>query len=142
MTTLKEVMRKRYYLFAIALVLLVSGGVALFWGVSSFPIRSVGLIACVISAYLVRMSNMSIRPSKTSIESSPSELTKQSRTKLIMWAVGVAILIILGVAYHALYKDALHGYQETFPVYFFTGAALVCAVYWGYLISKYFGKYF
>jgi hypothetical protein len=132
----QEAPKKRYYLFILAIVILVFGGVALFAGASNFPIRSVGIAACMASVYLVRISNVSIRSFLGVTNRREVGSKAYKRPKLMMWIIGGALLVAVGAAFVALYGDAIRGYHEILPVYIFSGAAIICISFWSYLISK------
>lgn len=121
--------RKSYSLFALAILLLMSGGVALFIGSGHLAIRSFGLVACIASVYLVRISNIHARPALP--DSRATELPGR-----LIWIIGVASLVLLGASFLYLYSDALHGYHEILPVYVFAGAGIACAIVWSYLASR------
>jgi hypothetical protein len=57
-----------------------------------------------------------------------------------MWFVGAALLVVWGISFLYLYKDALDGYREALPVYVFAGIGLACALFWSYLSSRIFMK--
>ena len=128
--------KKRYGLFVLAIVTLLSGGAALYMGSNNFAIRFLGVVACVVSVYFVRISNVrtAVVSGATSDPMVDSKVTK--RPGLIMWIVGVALLALLGIAFLYLYADAQRGYHEILPVYIFAGAATSCALYWAYLVSR------
>ncbi len=132
----KETPRKRHYLFVLAIVILIFGGAALFIWSNNFLIRSASIVACIVSVYLVRISNVHARPSLGVVGELEAESKFAKRPKRMMWIIGVALLAAVGGAFSELYSDALRGYHEVFPVYLFSGAAIVCIAFWSYLISR------
>ena len=116
--------------------MLVIGAVALIFGVRNFAIRSLGVAACISSVYLVRSSKVHARSSSTGIDMARAGSMERRRPKPVMWLVGAALLALVGIAYLGLHDDALGGYKETFPVYFFSGVAVVCIAFWSYLLAK------
>ena len=127
---------KRYGLFALAILLLLFGGVALFMGAHNHAIRALGSLACVASAYLVKLSNIHAR-SNGAISAGQEVSSRRSKhPPPLLWALGVISLAVLGIASLFLYKDALGGYHEVQAVYVFAGASVACALVWAFLISK------
>jgi hypothetical protein len=52
-----------------------------------------------------------------------------------MWVIGIALVPLWGATYFCLHEDALHGYHAVWPVYLFAGVAIICALFWGYLLA-------
>ncbi|GEM_PF-1108849 len=126
-------------LFISAIVLLLSGGVALVMGSNDVAVRSLAMLAIVISVYCVRLSNISTRSdsANTIIQQTRSKLpTRPSRS---IWIVSIMLLPLLGLSFVWLYSDAAHGYHQIWPVYFFTGTAIACTLCWSYLVARLLG---
>ena len=129
---------KRYGLFALAIALLICGGLALFASVTSsnrFLLRSLGVLACLASVHFVRLSRVHAGSYVTASARNVGAGTPE-RPRPTLWAFGAVSLIAVGISYFYLYEDAVDGYHELLPVYLFALAMLVCAWVWGYLISK------
>ena len=128
--------KQQYSLFIFSIVLLVLGGTAIFIGSSNFEVRSIGVLSCLISVYLVRISNIHAN------SDSVIENTKQAHSKppthfrRSIWVIGVVLLPILGLSFSNLYRDAIHGYHDVMPVYLFAAVAAICALLWSYLVSR------
>lgn len=128
-----------YQLYALALILLAGGGVAIFKGEHNFFARALGSLACVTAVYLVRMANVRSgvgRSTSTAKDAPPREFRRPPR---VMLAVGVVLLIAVGFSFHYLYRDALGGYHEVAPVYVCASVGVVCTVVWAYVIAKILG---
>jgi hypothetical protein len=119
--------RKRYGLYSLAILFLVLGGACFIAGYRSFAIRSLGLVALMVSAYFVRISKFHASPVPVIREKGPGRLA---------WTIGIALVPAAGMSYLYLYNDAIHGYHEALPVYVFAGVALACAIVWAYLVAK------
>ena len=132
----QPVHQKRYGLFSLAILLLLLGGAALFLGSHNFPIRAVGVVGCIVSVYLVRISNVHGGSTATIAANQGADTKAKERPGRLIWMVGIALLLLTGVSFLYLYQDALHGYHEALPVYVFAGVGLVCALVWSYLFSK------
>ena len=131
-----DVRSKKYALYALAILLLVIGGAALFVGMNNFGVRCLGLVAIIASGYIIRISNVRARPSlpMTSGDADDSELGKKG-TRL-MWIIGAALVPVAGASFFYLYQDGLHGYHDILPVYIFAGVAVICTLVWSYLVSR------
>lgn len=136
MTVSQETPRKRYGLLILAILLLLSGGGALYAGSHNFAIRSLGLVAIVASAYLVRISRVHNRSGSSAASGQGIDSKAARRPGRLLWTVSVALLLLAGVSYLYLYNDALHGYHEVLPVYMFAGVGLACVLVWSYLVSR------
>jgi hypothetical protein len=132
----QKVSRKRYGLLVLAIMVLLSGGVALFMGSNSFAVRSFGAVACIVSVYLVRISNVHTHSALAVTNDRGTDSRATKRPGPLMWTVGVALLAVMGISFLSLYIDALRGYHEILPVYIFAGIAVACAVFWSYLLSR------
>jgi hypothetical protein len=121
--------QKRYGLYSLAILFLVLACVGIIAGYRSFAIRSLGLVALMISGYFVRISKLHASPLEAYSKGGkgPGRLA---------WAIGVALVPAAGMSYLYLYNDAIHGYHEALPVYVFAGVALACATVWAYLVAK------
>lgn len=136
MTSVHDSFRKRYGLLALAVALLAGGGAAMFMGGHNFVVRSIGSLACITSAYLVKKSNLRLwlhSSARTVKDVSPRKLNSGFK---VMLAVGVVLLVAVGVSFHYLYRDALNGYHDIMPVYVFASVGLACTFVWAYLIAK------
>ncbi len=126
MTMSQKIPRKRYGLFVLAILMLLSGGVAFAMGSNSFTVRTLGALACMASVYLVRISNVHTR--SVSVLTSDSKATK--RPGLLMWSIGAVLLGAAVVSYLYVYT-----HREIPALYAFAGVAAVCILFWSYLIS-------
>ena len=125
----QEVPRKRYGLYILAWLLIPCAGVAMWMGAHNFRIRSLGILACVVGVRLVQMSNVHARPNSGAPKAA-------KRPGPLAWTIGLALAALQVISYFLLVSDARHGGHELFPLYMFTGVALVNALYWGYMMAR------
>lgn len=137
MSVLQHVRERRYGLFIVAIVLLLAGGVALFAGMKNFGIRSLGIVACIASVYLIRLSRGGSRPPQATTKGEP-KYAKASNGRRLMWIIGGVLVPVAVASFFYLYQDALHGYHDVVPVYVFAAVGLLCTVVWSYLVSTLF----
>jgi hypothetical protein len=136
MTMAKDAHRKRYGLFILAIIMLMFGGAILLLYSNNPLIMPFGGLMCVFSAYLVKVSNVHRKADVTVADGNDTGSNVAKPPSLTTWAIGLAVLLALGVSYFYLRKDAIDGYHEILPVYFFAGAIFVCAGVWAYLLAK------
>ena len=130
----KTAPQKKWGLYSLAILFLVLSFVGLIAGNRSFAIRSLGLVALIVSAYFVRVSKVHGPPAiRTDLEADSKGAKGPGR---LAWAIGIALVPAAGTSYLYLYNDAIHGYHEALPVYVFAGVALACATVWAYLVAK------
>lgn len=129
--------KKRYGLFALAVTLLLSGVVVNIIYFNDFPRRSLGLLMCVVGALLIRISN--VRSLKGARITNRPNLNPRVHKRLgrLAWVLSVASAMAIGIFYIYLRKDALAGGHEVWPAYAFAVSALIAAVVWGYVVSKF-----
>lgn len=126
---------KRYGLFCLAIILLLSGAAAFLLRPQNLTISSLGIIAVLASVYFVRVSRIHVRKThRENVEG--ADLASANRPSRLMWILGVGLLMLVGVAYWLMYLDALHGGHARWPADMFFGVGIACAGVWGYLISK------
>ena len=131
-------------LFALAILLLVAGGAAFYVAPHYSVIRSFGALACVIGAILIPKSKgtaPSVSADTTFQRSAGTTYQRPGpkeniRPRPLMWTLGAVSLLLMGVAYFFLRNDAARGYHQLWPVYFFGGAVLVCAIFVSSLVAR------
>jgi hypothetical protein len=133
-STSQQVARKRYGLFVVALLLLLLGGVGIYFGSHNFPIRFLGLVAIMASAYFVRISHVRDRSGLAQARDRGVELKTEGPGRLL-WIVSIALVPLLGAAFFLLHIDAVNGGHDAWPVDVFAGVVLACAVVWSYLAA-------
>lgn len=141
MSTSPEIRRRKYSLFVLAIIVLLLGGAALFFGSNNPMMLALGGLMCVLSAYLVKLSNVHGKAGSAVAGRDGVGLGALRHPRPGVWAVGAAALVALGISFFYLHQDAVRGYHEILPVYAFTALVLICAVVWGYLISKLMQKH-
>jgi hypothetical protein len=128
--------QKKYGLFSVAVLLLLCGGAALFLAPHGYTIRSVGVVAVMVSAYLVRISHVHTRSTLSAAAGPEGTFNTQKRPGRIAWVVGLALLPTLAASFLYLHNDAIHGGHTALPAYVFAGVILACAAVWGYIVSQ------
>lgn len=134
MITSQKVARKRYGLLALALLLLLLGGVGIYFGSHNFPIRALGLAAIMASTYFVRISRVRDRSVFPEVSGRTMELTAGGPGRWL-WFVSLALVPVLGAAFFLMRIDFANGGHEAWPVYLCGGVALACAIVWSYLAA-------
>jgi len=133
---LNEPSKRKYGLFISAIFLLLLGGVAFVMGSNNVAIRSMGMLAFLISAYCVRASNIYIRSGHVTATTPQTRSKLPTRPRRSIWIVSIILLPLLGLSFAWLYSDAVHGYHQIWPVYTFAGIVIICALCWSYLVAR------
>ena len=135
----QEKQQQRYGRLILAIVLVLLGGVALWFGSQSFAIYFVGLVAIMASVYLVRSSQIRARSRLSATGRPELQFKKASGPKRWAWGVGAGLFVALAVSYLWMYNDAIHGGKSGLRAYVFGGIALVAAPFFGYRFRNQFG---
>lgn len=137
MITSQNLAGKRYVLFVLAIPLLLLGGLGIYVGSHNYPIRALGVVAIMASAYLVRISHVHRKPGLLVEAGGPgTDFTIAKGPGRLLWIISLALVPLLGGALFLMHIDAVNGGHEAWPADVFGGVGLVCAVVWGYLIAK------
>jgi uncharacterized YccA/Bax inhibitor family protein len=132
----QKTQQKRYGLFVMAIVLLLSGGAALFIGPHDLAVHSASILAIIASAYLVRVSHIGALPSTSATIMQKQDFIAARRPRRLTWAVGIGLLLALAASYVWMRNDAMHGGQSGLPAYVFGGLVVSAGIVWGYLFSR------
>jgi hypothetical protein len=136
LTMFQTAFQKRYGLFSLAILFLILGCAGVIAGYRSFAIRSLGLVALMVSAYFVRISKVHASQASAIRTDVNADSKEEKGPGRLAWAIGIAFVPAAGMSYLYLYHDAIHGYHEALPVYVFAGVGLACAIVWAYLVAK------
>jgi hypothetical protein len=139
-TVSQKVIRKRYGLFVLAILLLLLGGVGIYAGSHNYPIRALGVVLVIASVHLVRISHVHDRSSLPEASGRGTDLKPGTGPGRLLWIVSIALVPLLGAAFFLLHMDAVNGGHEAWPADVFAGVGLACAIVWGYLAAKIFGS--
>ena len=138
MTGEEGVRKKRYWLFLLAVGLLLFAGWLLFWASDSYVIRTIGVLIGMVSVYLVRASNVHTRAAPDTEARSIRRKSQATGLGRAMRVTSLVLIPLLGLSFYFLYRDAMHGYEQVWPVYAFAGVAVACAIVWSYEFSRLF----
>ena len=131
MTIPPEMRGKWYALRALAVVLVVFAAVSFFLWHNASGIRSIGLLAILLSGWLVRRSNALVWRAQKQVFVEPDR-----RVGPLVWTLISASLAAVVVFYFLMYVAEEHGGKDAWPVYGFVGAGLVLAMSTGYAVIK------
>jgi hypothetical protein len=140
MITRQNAPRKQYGLLALAVILLLLGGVVIYVGSRNFAIRAVGIAIVMASAYLVQVSNVHKRSGLPEANGVVNNRNVKAQGRLL-WIVSLSLVPVLAGAWYLLHLDAANGGHLAWPADVFAGIGLVCAVVWGLLVVKILGVY-
>ena len=123
--------KRRHGLFALAILLLLLAVPAFIVGWNNTPLRTLSMMLLVFSVYCVRLS----RSDSATIANRQTGQYLGTRPSQAIWIASITLLLVLGMSSVFLYRSAVQGYHEGWPVYLFAGVAMACALVWGYLVS-------
>lgn len=129
--------KRRYGLFWLAVIALLSGVVVNLICFNYFILRSLGLLLLCIGVFLIRASNvrglMGMR-----VTDQPYVKTQVSkRPGALAWAVSGASAAGLVIFYIFMLRENRAGGHEVWPVYAFGVCAFVATLAFGYLVAKF-----
>jgi hypothetical protein len=135
-TTSQNAEWKRYGLLALAILLVLSGGVCMYLGTHNFQIRSLGLAAIAASGYFVRLSR--VRDQSKPLPTNYSDTTVKARKGpgRRLWIVSAALVPFPLAALYLIQRDIANGGHEAWPADLFGGIIIVCAIVWSCLAAK------
>jgi hypothetical protein len=107
-STSPSVVRRRYGLFALAILLLLFGGVGIYLGSHNYPIRVLGPVAIMASVYFVRISNVHNRSGLPEASGPRENLKTAKGPGRLLWIVSLALVPLLGASFFLVYIDAVH----------------------------------
>ena len=137
--TLQNASNRQRGSFALAVILLVLGGVFIFIGSHDFAIRAVGLAFVLASTYLIQVAKVRSRAGLPQASGEVNNSNVRKAPGSLPWIVSVSLVPVLVCAWCLLQLDAANGGKEAWPVDVFAGVALVCAAVWSLLVVKILG---
>lgn len=120
-------------LMAGAGIVLVLAGVLLSRAGSDRSLRSLAMCACVCSVTLV---GISVRRRSSAAEQTLTRTQSQPAGPGIK-LVGIALVALYLLGRRFLYLDAIHGYHQAWPLYFFAAVAVAGVVGGGYIALRF-----
>jgi hypothetical protein len=139
MTSLQRPNRRKFTLLTVAFLLLALAGAGMAMGGNSFAIRSLAMVAALTGVACVRRINVH-EPSGSATEA--SQRAGSSLATLIgrpIGVIGIILVPIMAMASFFLYRDAVQGYHQSWPLYFFFWTGFICSLCWAYLVSTVLG---
>jgi hypothetical protein len=131
--------KRKFALLTAAFLLLALAGAGMAMGENNFAIRSLAVVAGLAGLACVRRINVHTPPG------SATEAPQQGEGKLAILIgrpIGIISLIlipIMAMASFFLYRDAVQGYHESWPLYLFVWTGIICTLCWAYAVSTLHG---
>jgi len=135
MNSLQPPNKRKFTLLTIAFLLLAFAGVAMALGGNDV----MAMVAVSTSLVCVRLINVRT-PSGSATEA--AQWAGSRLATLIRHPIGIISIVlvpIMAMASFFLYRDAVQGYHQTWPLHFFEATAAICALCWSYLFSMFVG---
>lgn len=127
---------RRNGLFALGLVVLLSGGVVVALRFNNFMFWSLGFLVCLVGVSVMRISRADIHGRRAMYSSFNADALVSEHPRRLAWVVGVLSTLALAGSFIALYIDATFGSHWEWPLYAIGVSVFACAVSWGYLAAK------
>jgi hypothetical protein len=126
MASLQPPNKRKFILLTVASLLLAFAGVAMAKGGDDFRIRSLAMIACFTSLACIRR----IRVRKPSSWATP--------LRRPIGIISIVLVPIMAMASFFLYRDAVQGYHQSWPLYLFVWTGVICSLCWAFLVAVFF----
>ena len=127
MTSPRRPNKRKFALLTLAFLLIAFAGATLAMGGSVVA----AMVAVATSVVCIRLINIRA-PSASATEAS------QWRATTLRQPIGIISIILVPIMTTAsffLYRDAVQGYHQIWPLHFFEATAFICALCWSYLFS-------
>jgi len=115
--------KRKFALLTVAFLLLAFAGVTMAMGGSTV----MAMLAVSTSVVCVRLINV-----HTPSGSATNLATLITRP---IGIISIGLVPIMATASFFLYRDAIQGYHQFWPLHFFAATAFICALCWSYLFS-------
>jgi hypothetical protein len=130
--------KKRYVLFLVAIVLLLSGVAVNIIYLNDFLLRSVGLTLVLVGVGLIKASNVLGLIGLRATNDSFATTVERKGPGPLAWAVAIASAAGLVVLYLCMLQSDRAGGHDVWPVYAFGLCAFVATLAVGYFAAKWF----
>jgi hypothetical protein len=131
MASLQPPNRRKSALLTVAFLLLAFAGLVMARGGSTVT----AMVAVSTSLVFIRLINIR-RPSDSTTEAAQRpEFSWASPLRRPVGIISIILVPIMAMASFFLYRDAVQGYHEAWPLYFFAAMGAICALCWSYLFS-------
>ncbi|MGH8191881.1 MAG: hypothetical protein ACREP2_10590 [Rhodanobacteraceae bacterium] len=125
-------------LFVLGLLMLFAGGIVAAVGFNSYPYWWLGVLACVVGVWLMRISkSRNLIESRSAGGAGANSYTPlQQHPSRLAWILGAVSAGAVVASFVALYMDAVDGYRWMWPLYAFVACAIAATLVWSYLFAK------
>jgi magnesium-transporting ATPase (P-type) len=131
MNSLQPPNKRKFTLLTVAFLLLAFAGVAMARGGNGVMV----MVAVSTSLVCVRLINVQ-SPSGSATEAAQRQDSGwTTRVRRPIGIISITLVPIMAIASFFLYRDAVQGYHQSWPLYFFAATGAICAICWTYLIS-------
>jgi hypothetical protein len=130
--------KRKFALLTAAFLLLVLAGAGMAMGGNNFAIRSLAIVAGLAGVACVRRINVHTPPGSATEAPQRGDALE----RLIGRPIGIISLIlipIMAMASFFLFRDAVQGYHESWPLYLFFWTGIICTLCWAYVVSTLHG---
>ena len=131
MTSLQPPNRRKFALLAVAFLLLAFAGVAMARGGHDV----MAMVAVSTSLVCIRLINVQTSSGSATEAAQWAGSRLATRLRRPIGIISIILVPIMAMASFFLYRDAVQGYHQSWPLYFFAATAAICGLCWSYLFS-------
>jgi hypothetical protein len=126
---------KRYGLRVLGLIAGFAGLVVAIVAFHDLLIRTVAIFVCLAGIYVAKKTKASDRSELHEVGVDRSYSVNAKHIKLAIWIACAFSLVASGTSFAFMYKDALNGYQEDWPIYAFIISISIFALTSSYIVA-------
>jgi hypothetical protein len=97
------------------------------------------MLAVGTSLVCVRLINVHTPSGSATEAAQRTESSLATRLRRPIGLISIILVPIMAMAAFFLYRDAVQGYHQFWPLHFFEATAAICALCWSYLFSTLLG---
>lgn len=134
MKSLQPPNKRKFTLLTLAFLLLAFAGAAMARGGNDV----MAMVAVSTSLVCIRLINLQMPSGSATEAAQRTESFWATRLRRPIGIISIILVPIMAMASYFLYRDAVEGYHQSWPLHFFAATAAICGLSWSYLFSTLF----
>lgn len=127
--------KRKFALLTAAFLLIALAGAGMAMGGNNFAIRFLAIVAGLTGVACVRRINVRTPPSSATEAPQQWWANSQHSFGTPSGIISLILVPIMAMASFFLYRDAIQGYHESWPLYLFFWTGIICTLCWAYTVS-------